>query len=323
MTNTFAAYTKPLVYWLNRLSGWLLLLAIIWLCWGIARIVWLAVAPPQPPNLPVASLQAKNTPMFDASAALAVFETPKPQTPQVQPPPNVILAGVMIATPSYLSSAMMSVNGVMQNYRVGDQLAGTEYQLIDVAWDQAVIADSNDREIVIKMPERMALDQSNLNGNNNGAAGGTASAPNQTSPPFANGSSGLNSNVTDATAEPTREEAQQDSDQERLSTPLASDNPVAAIDNAVSKLKENPASYLSNMGVMATGEGYQVTGSMPDKLRRRLGLEPGDKVLSVNGQAVGSNPASDADLLNQVKQSGQATIEVQRGDQVLTVRQQF
>src|SRR5690606_40422452 len=60
----------------------------------------------------------------------------------------------------------------------------------------------------------------------------------------------------------------------------------STIDEAVTELQSNPASYLSRMGVMASGESYQVTADMPAKLRNRLGLEPGDKVLTVNGQSV-------------------------------------
>ncbi len=44
------------------------------------------------------------------------------------------------------------------------------------------------------------------------------------------------------------------------------------IDEAVTELQSNPASYLSRMGVMASGESYQVTAAMPAKLRNRLGL---------------------------------------------------
>ncbi|VRS09249.1 Uncharacterised protein [Streptococcus pneumoniae] len=62
---------------------------------------------------------------------------------------------------------------------------------------------------------------------------------------------------------------------------------------------------------------------MPAKLRNRLGLEPGDQVLTVNGQSVGSNPAQDAGVLQQIQQSGEAQIEVRRGEQVITIRQQF
>lgn len=97
----------------------------------------------------------------------------------------------------------------------------------------------------------------------------------------------------------------------------------SAIEEAVSELQKNPASYLSRMGVMALGDGYQVTDAMPSGIKDRLGLESGDKVLSVNGQAVGNDPTQDTSLLQQVQQSGQAQIQVQRGDQVITIRQQF
>ena len=97
----------------------------------------------------------------------------------------------------------------------------------------------------------------------------------------------------------------------------------SAIAEAVTELQENPASYLSRMGVMASGESYQVTAAMPAQLRNRLGLEPGDKVITVNGQSVGNNPAQDAGILQQVQQTGEAQIQVQRGEQVITIRQQF
>ena len=103
----------------------------------------------------------------------------------------------------------------------------------------------------------------------------------------------------------------------------APQSPASAIDEAVSELQDNPASYLSRMGVMASGEGYQVTAAMPAGLRNRLGLEPGDKVLSVNGKTVGNSPAADAAVLQQVQQAKEAQIEVQRGDQTITIRQQF
>lgn len=100
-------------------------------------------------------------------------------------------------------------------------------------------------------------------------------------------------------------------------------NPQSAIGEAVTALQENPASYLSRMGVMASGDGYQVTAAMPAGLRNRLGLEPGDRVMTVNGQSVGNNPGQDASVLQQIQQAGEAQIEVQRGEQVITIRQQF
>ncbi|MFN3563903.1 MAG: PDZ domain-containing protein, partial [Moraxella osloensis] len=97
----------------------------------------------------------------------------------------------------------------------------------------------------------------------------------------------------------------------------------SAIGGAIQGLQQNASGYLSQMGVAATGQGYLVTDAMSAALKNRLGLQTGDKVLSVNGQNVGQNPTQDAQLLRQVQQAGQAQIQVQRGDQVVTVRQSF
>lgn len=45
--------------------------------------------------------------------------------------------------------------------------------------------------------------------------------------------------------------------------------------------------------------------------------------MTVNGQSVGNDPMQDAGVLQQVQQTGEAQIEVKRGDQVITIRQQF
>ena len=88
----------------------------------------------------------------------------------------------------------------------------------------------------------------------------------------------------------------------------------------VSILFETPP---SSVGLMASGDGYQVTTATPSGLRNRLGLEPGDRVMSVNGQQVGNNPSQDANILQQAQKSGEAQIEVKRGEQVITIRQPF
>ena len=51
------ASLKPLINILNRFSTWLLLLAVAWLCWTAARLLWLLLAAPTVPTLPLATLQ--------------------------------------------------------------------------------------------------------------------------------------------------------------------------------------------------------------------------------------------------------------------------
>jgi general secretion pathway protein C len=294
-----ATSVKPLINILNRCSGWLLLLAIAWLCWTAARLLWLLLAAPLAPALPLAPLQSSSASDKDYSGLFAIFSDPDPVTAAVQPPPNVGLKGVLLAIPESLSSALLDVNGEVKNYRIGDGLKDSHYTLVAVDWNSVIIADANDKQTVISMPEAMPLDQSAM------LAGAVS-----------------NQRLPDTSMLPTAPQPAQDIGTESTETGSES-NPQSAIEEAVTALQENPASYLSRMGVMAAGESYQVTAAMPSKLRNRLGLEPGDKVLTVNGQSVGNNPAQDAGVLQQVQQAGEAQIEVQRGEQVITIRQQF
>lgn len=292
-------HVKPLLNILNRFSGWLLLLAIIWLCWTAARLLWLLLAAPLAPALPLAALQNTATSSNDSSNLFAIFADPDPVAAAVQPPPNVILKGVLLAIPESLSSAMLDVNGEVKNYRIGDLLKDSGYTLVAVDWNAVIIADASDKQTVIQMPEAMPLDQSDM---------------------IADGIS--NQRLPANNMLPTAPQPEQNVNPEAAGSGGES-SPQAAIGEAVTALQENPASYLSRMGVMASGESYQVTAAMPAKLRNRLGLEPGDQVLTVNGQSVGNNPAQDASVLQQVQQSGEAQIEVRRGEQVITIRQQF
>lgn len=295
---------KPVINTLNRFSAALLLLAIVWLCWSAARLLWLLLAAPLAPALPLAPLQSTANTSADYSGLFAIFADPDPIAAPVQPPPNVSLKGVLIAIPENLSSAMLDVNGEVKNYRIGDTLKDSDYTLVAVDWNEIIIADAYDKEIVIRMPEAMPLDQSAMLA---GAVGNQRLPDNSMLPNLSNAPMSDQANP----------EMQPNGDANNDS------EPKSPIDEAVTELQSNPASYLSRMGVMASGESYQVTAAMPAKLRNRLGLEPGDKVLTVNGQSVGSNPGQDANVLQQVKQSGEAQIEVQRGDQVITIRQQF
>ncbi|MGP5516303.1 type II secretion system protein N [Psychrobacter alimentarius] len=302
MMNVSANF-KPVIKTLNRFSGWLLLLTIAWLCWTAARLLWLLLAPPLAPPLapalPLATLQNTSSANTDSGSVFAIFAEPDPIAAAVQPPPNIGLKGVLLAIPESLSSAMLDVNGEVKNYRIGDRLKDSGYTLIAVDWNEIVIADANEKQTVIQMPEAMPLDQSDM------ITGGIS---NQRLP---------NNNMLPITPQSTENMTAEAPETGETTSPQS------AIEEAVTALQDNPASYLSRMGVMASGESYQVTAAMPAKLRNRLGLEPGDQVLTVNGQSVGSNPAQDAGVLQQIQQSGEAQIEVRRGEQVITIRQQF
>lgn len=96
-----------------------------------------------------------------------------------------------------------------------------------------------------------------------------------------------------------------------------------ALGQAVQQMHQNRDQFLADMGVgAATGEAYEVTSKTPSALRNTLGLQPGDRILSLNGQAVGQGQ-NDAQLLEQAKQAGQVKLEIKRGDQVMTIQQNF
>lgn len=103
-------------------------------------------------------------------------------------------------------------------------------------------------------------------------------------------------------------------------TPQSTQN---ALGQAVQQMHQNRDQFLADMGVgAATGEGYEVTNKTPSALRNTLGLQPGDRILSLNGQGVGQGQ-NDAQLLEQAKQAGQVKLEIKRGDQVMTIQQNF
>ncbi len=292
---------QPVLNILNRSGVWLLLLAIAWLSWTAARLLWLLLAPPLAPTLSVLPLQNNTTTSQDYSSLFTIFSDPDPIAAVVQPPPNIVLKGVLLAIPESFSSALLDVNGEVKNYRIGDGLKDSGYILVAVAWNEIVIADAANKQIVIRMPESMPLDQSAM------IAGGVS-----------------NQRLQDGNMLPNAPLSEQNNADHQPATEAAGvSGAQSPIDEAVTELQENPASYLSRMGVMAGGDNYQVTAAMPANVRNRLGLEPGDKVLTVNGQNIGSSPAQDARLLQQVQQAGEAQVEVKRGDQVITIRQQF
>ena len=95
-----------------------------------------------------------------------------------------------------------------------------------------------------------------------------------------------------------------------------------AIGGAIESLQNNRDQYLSEMGVVTSGGGFEVSERTPPALRARLGLKPGDKIVSVNGQPLSAG-MNEAQLLEQMRKTGQAKIEIQRGEQTLTIQQNF
>lgn len=317
--------------WLTTAYPWLLFLAVLALTWLLAQLFWLVLAPPTAPNLAPLPLQPTASPQTMTANALDIFAQSQAVQAPVAPPPDVKVLGVTVAVPAQLSYAIINAYGKTQSYRINDVIEGSAYKLVGVKRDFILLADSSGQTTKIQFGQPFLLDQSeairaktNANANvgmNNGTMGNVATAPSVSNAPIAGSNFAPTVNIPNGMAsEPPDNRGDNGDGSNNSNNDTGAKN---AIGSAVTGLQQNPASYLSQMGVSATGQGYLVTDSMPAGLKNRLGLQTGDKVLSVNGQTVGQNPAQDAQLLQQVQQSGQAQIQVQRGDQTVTVRQSF
>ena len=264
----------------DRAAPILLILLILYLCWKLASIFWLLVAPPQVMQVEPIALGSQQAQVPNI-AAFALFQEVGGAA-AADESANLLLQGVMVGYPSQFSSAVIKMNEVADRYRVGENIANTSYQLAEVYWDRVLLRQSNGttREVKFKGIEN-GLDQSIVQ-------------------PVANASSSFNNQAT-----------QMPQSQEQN-----------ALGQAVQKIQQDREQYLKDMGVNAGGEGYEVTSRTPTALRSKLGLQPGDRIMSLNGQAVGQGQ-SDAQLLEQARREGQVKIEIKRGDQVMTIQQDF
>ena len=313
---------------IEKLYPWLLLVAIFWLVWQLSQAMWLIVAPPKAPALTPVPLQPNLVAQSSNGNALDFFAQPAAMQAQAAPPPDIKVVGVTVATPESQSYAILTANGKTLSYRINDMIEGSNYKLVKVTSDFIMVADASGQTSKVPFGQPFSLDQSDAirakaqanvaTGVGNGSGGGQSLAPtlNSTTPqPMAVAP------VT--TGDPNDRENPVANDSTTNNSNTSQSGAKSAIGGAIQGLQQNSSGYLSQMGVAATGQGYLVTDAMSAGLKNRLGLQTGDKVISVNGQNVGQNPTQDAQLLRQVQQAGQAQIQVQRGDQVVTVRQSF
>lgn len=91
---------------------------------------------------------------------------------------------------------------------------------------------------------------------------------------------------------------------------------------SIEKLKNNQQEYLNEIGIQQGEKGFEITDRTPADFRQRLGLRPGDQILSINGKSVGPGQ-NDLSVLEQARQERRVKIEIQRGDQVMTIQQSF
>ena len=212
-------------------------------------------------------------------AVAEVVEVPK----EVNAPKTRLrleLLGVMAASNPENSSAIIAPkNGAGENYRIGDIVQGRT-KLAAVHQDK-VILDSNGKLETLKFD----LDKKRSI---------TKSSKPRSSQKKASANGSL---------------------KQRLKKIRNASDAITLLRDEVNS---DPEGVLKQLGleVAANGEGYKISSS--GSMLTQLGLQPGDVILSVNEQTLG-NIDEDQGLLEQVTSSGQARLEIQRGDRRFVV----
>lgn len=262
---------------IDRTAPLVLLLLILVLCWKLAAMLWWVIAPPQlmqPEQVTMGSkqLQVPNISSF------ALFYEAGADTNSSNDNIDMHLQGVMVASLSRNSTAVIKVGETAERYIIGQLVDGTAYRLAAVYWDNVVLKNNSGSTKVLKFSGITNLYQ----------------------------------------PQPNQETQTQSSNPPPI---VAEPGSKSAIGQAIEQMSDDREEYLKKMGVnTGGGQGYEVTEQTPAALRNKLGLRPGDRILSLNGKSVGQGQ-SDVQLLEQAKREGQVKIEIQRGDQVMTFQQ--
>ncbi|OEY96551.1 general secretion pathway protein [Acinetobacter proteolyticus] len=171
---------------LDKLSGLVLALLILWLCWKLASLFWWVVAPPQPMQFDRVELGSQQAQVPNISS-FALFN--EPAATSADDNVNLELQGVLLGQPNYLSSAVIKLNDSAERYRVGETVGSTSYQLAEVYWDHVVLKQGNGatREVKFKGLDKGLYQPIDPVLNNTNNVPPAAAAPSQNSPQSALG----------------------------------------------------------------------------------------------------------------------------------------
>ena len=193
---------------------------------------------------------------------------------------SLVLAGVFVADEASASTALISQKQRdIRRYRVGDRLPGNA-RLEEVHRDRVVISRGGVRE-------QLRFER-----------GGQMIQP------------GTNTGQARASLEAAKAEMRRDLETRRdLRRP---------IDRALAEHREeidrDPRKFIEDMGLRASEQGGYMLGTFADN---DAGLQPGDRLLSVNGRPVG-NPEEDRQQLESMLAGNAVDIQIQRGEQLIS-----
>ncbi len=205
---------------------------------------------------------------------------------------GLVLKGILMAYPPSASTALIAVgDGPAAIYGVGQTPIG-DAVIESIEIDHVILTSGGARQR-LDFPEPVAIDPAAVSGATPGA-GITVTPVQPAQSPEAAAALAMSSPVASAAAA-----AQQ---APRVADAGATPNVAAAAGAA---------------GVTATASGYRI-GPNPSAELRRFGLQPGDVIETLNGQAVGA-AASDQQLIERARSAGQARVVILREGRRLTV----
>ena len=124
----------------ERVAPLCLMLLILALCWKLAGLFWLWVAPPQVMQMPRVELGSQQPQVPNiTNFALFAEQSKNPADDQL----NLQLQGVVVGQPSQFSSAVIKANNVAERYRVGENIEGSAYYLSEVYWDRVILKNNS------------------------------------------------------------------------------------------------------------------------------------------------------------------------------------
>lgn len=195
---------------------------------------------------------------------------------------NLELAGVFAHTSEALAAAIIVEKGKpTQLYRVGEKLANGRAELVEVLTDRVILLHQGKHEALRMKKPSFAADAFVPSATDNRPA---ARAPRSVQK--ASSTTEQTFDIPGDTPEEQRERIIQELSLEAIS-------------------EDEPA-------------GYVIGSSAQAALIGAAGLRKGDKILAINGQALGDEQ-TDLAILEDVMVSGSATIEVERGTRRFTV----
>lgn len=139
---------------IDRAAPVVLLLLILYLCWKLAALFWLLIAPPQAMQLDRVELGSQQA-QIPNIGAFSLFQEVGQSVGAIETT-NIILQGVVVASPSYNSSAVLKINDQVDRYRVGEMLANSGFELAEVYWDRVILRRSTGatQEVLFKGLEK-------------------------------------------------------------------------------------------------------------------------------------------------------------------------